>query len=107
MRKALLAVVMTIGLAASALAADVTGKWVGNVETPNGPLELTYEFKAEGEECVELLEALSPHGRFNYSVDCRQGLQAARWVGREEVLSIIGSCASQSIEVFWRSKHPG
>ena len=49
MRKALLAVVMTIGLAASAFAADVTGKWVGNIETPNGPLELTYEFKAEGE----------------------------------------------------------
>ena len=49
MRRALLAVVMTVGLAASAFAADVTGKWVGNVETPNGPLELTYEFKAEGE----------------------------------------------------------
>ena len=26
-----------------------TGKWVGSVETPNGPIELTYEFKAEGE----------------------------------------------------------
>jgi hypothetical protein len=49
MRRALLAFVMTVGLAASAWASDVTGKWVGNVETPNGPLELTYEFKAEGE----------------------------------------------------------
>ena len=49
MRRALLALVMTIGLAATAFAADVTGKWVGNVETPNGPLELTYEFKADGE----------------------------------------------------------
>jgi hypothetical protein len=52
MRRALLAVVMTMGLAATALAAlaaDVSGKWVGSVETPNGPLELTYEFKAEGE----------------------------------------------------------
>jgi hypothetical protein len=49
MRNVLLAMVMTIGMAATALAADVTGKWVGNVETPNGPLELTYEFKAEGE----------------------------------------------------------
>lgn len=49
MRQALLALVMTIGLSASAFAADVTGKWVGNVETPNGPIELTYEFKAEGE----------------------------------------------------------
>ena len=49
MRRVVLAVVMTIGMAASAFAADVTGKWVGNVETPNGPIELTYEFKAEGE----------------------------------------------------------
>ena len=48
MRRALLARVMTIGGAASAFAADVTGKWVGSVETPNGPIELTYEFKAEG-----------------------------------------------------------
>jgi hypothetical protein len=51
MRRVLLtlALVMTIGMAAMAVAADVTGKWVGNVETPNGPLELTYELKAEGE----------------------------------------------------------
>ena len=49
MRRALLALMMTIGLAATAFAADFTGKWVGNVETPNGPIELTYEFKTEGE----------------------------------------------------------
>lgn len=52
MRRALLALVMMIGMAmtaATAFAADVTGKWVGNVETPNGPIELTYELKADGE----------------------------------------------------------
>jgi hypothetical protein len=53
MRRALLALVMTVGLAmalaTTAFAADVNGKWVGNVETPNGPIELTYEFKADGE----------------------------------------------------------
>jgi hypothetical protein len=49
MRRVLLAAVMTMGMAATAFAADVTGKWVGSVETPNGPLELTYDFKAEGE----------------------------------------------------------
>ena len=47
--RVLVACVMTIGMAGAALAADVTGKWVGSVETPNGPLELTFEFKAEGE----------------------------------------------------------
>jgi hypothetical protein len=40
---------MMMGLAATAFAADVNGKWVGNVETPNGPLELTYDFKVDGE----------------------------------------------------------
>ena len=49
MRRALLALVMTIGMATVALAADPTGKWVGSVEAPNGPIELTYQFKAEGE----------------------------------------------------------
>ena len=49
MRRVLLPLVMIVGLAASAFASDVTGKWVGNVETPNGPIELTYELKAEGE----------------------------------------------------------
>ena len=49
LRRVLLACVMTIGMAGAALAADVTGKWVGSVDTPNGPLELTFEFKAEGE----------------------------------------------------------
>ena len=49
MRRAALALMMVLGLAVSAFAADVNGKWVGNVETPNGPLELTYEFKAAGE----------------------------------------------------------
>ena len=48
MRRALLAVVMTIGMAASAFAADVTGKWVGSVETPNGR-RADLQFKAEGE----------------------------------------------------------
>ncbi len=49
MRRALLALVMTIGVAATAFASDVTGKWVGSIETPNGPIEVTYDFKADGE----------------------------------------------------------
>lgn len=49
MRRAVLAFVITIATATAAFAGDVTGKWVGSVETPNGPLELTYDFKVEGE----------------------------------------------------------
>jgi len=49
MRRLLAALVMTMGMATVAFASDVTGKWVGSVDTPNGALELTYELKTEGE----------------------------------------------------------
>jgi hypothetical protein len=37
-------------LATGALAADITGKWTGKVETPNGSRDVTYTFKQEGEK---------------------------------------------------------
>ena len=49
LRRAILACVMTIGIASAAWAADPTGKWVGSVDTPNGPIELTFDLKAEGD----------------------------------------------------------
>lgn len=35
-------------MAASAFAADIDGKWSGNLETPNGPIAIGYDFKSEG-----------------------------------------------------------
>lgn len=35
-------------MAASAFAADVDGKWAGNIETPGGAITLSYTFKADG-----------------------------------------------------------
>jgi hypothetical protein len=40
---------MSALLAASAFAADVTGKWTGKVETPNGSRDVTYTLKQDGE----------------------------------------------------------
>jgi hypothetical protein len=34
--------------ARAAFAADVDGKWSGPIDTPNGPVTVTYVFKAEG-----------------------------------------------------------
>jgi hypothetical protein len=36
-------------VATPAFAADVDGKWTGSVETPNGPVQVNYTFKAEGD----------------------------------------------------------
>lgn len=35
-------------LAASAFAADIDGKWKGSIETPMGPVEVGFTFKADG-----------------------------------------------------------
>jgi hypothetical protein len=32
----------------SAFAAGVDGKWTGSIDSPNGPVQVTYVFKAEG-----------------------------------------------------------
>ena len=49
MRRLVAAFIAVLAIAATAFAADVNGKWVGSVDTPNGPFELTYELKADGE----------------------------------------------------------
>jgi hypothetical protein len=35
-------------IAAPAFGADVDGKWTGSVDTPGGPVQVNYTFKAEG-----------------------------------------------------------
>lgn len=41
---------MSALLAAGAFAADLTGKWSGKVETPNGSRDVTYTFKQDGDK---------------------------------------------------------
>lgn len=41
---------MSALLAASAWAADATGKWVGKVETPNGSRDVTFNLKQDGDK---------------------------------------------------------
>jgi len=43
-------VTMILVLAVPVLAADVDGKWMGNVATPNGDLPVAFTFKADGEK---------------------------------------------------------
>ena len=41
---------MSAMLAAGAMAADVTGKWTGKMETPNGSRDVTYTLKQDGDK---------------------------------------------------------
>jgi len=37
-------------MAAPVFAADVDGNWVGSLDSPNGPIEIKFTFKADGEK---------------------------------------------------------
>jgi hypothetical protein len=46
--KWLLPPLMILSVALAAAAADVTGTWKGTAQTPNGPVERTFNFKVDG-----------------------------------------------------------
>jgi FkbM family methyltransferase len=60
------------------------------------------EFRPEGLECVEILSRLASAGKFNYAVDCEQGLALERWQSANEFMDLLGQCTESSIEVFWK-----
>jgi FkbM family methyltransferase len=60
------------------------------------------EFRPEGLQCVALLENLGRDSKFNYAVDCEQGLVLKRWLPSAEFLPVLEQCAENAIEVFWK-----
>ena len=42
--------VSILAFAVCAVAADVTGKWIGSYESPRGTREMTYDLKADGDQ---------------------------------------------------------
>ncbi len=64
------------------------------------------EFRPEGLKCVELLEGLAVEGKFNYTVDCREGLVLPEWIGALEFSRVLEECSEKSIEVFWKTWAP-
>jgi hypothetical protein len=49
MTKSILALILGMLLfAAPAMGADVDGKWTGNIDTPNGAVQVGFTFKADG-----------------------------------------------------------
>ena len=46
--------------AAPAFAGEVDGKWTGSVDSPNGPFQVNYQFKTEGNKVTGV--AIGPDG---------------------------------------------
>ncbi len=61
------------------------------------------EFRAEGMDCVRILEGLDPAGRFNYTADCTGGLTLTEWVSADVFCALLDQCSEGSIEVFWKN----
>lgn len=59
-------------------------------------------FRSEGIECIEVLRGLNPDGRFNYTPDCCAGLVLEDWLDSKDFRAVLGACADDSIEVFWK-----
>jgi FkbM family methyltransferase len=61
------------------------------------------EFLDEGLQCVERLRDLAADGRFNYTVDCEQGVALKQWLDCTEFSRAFAECTEKSIEVLWES----
>jgi FkbM family methyltransferase len=61
------------------------------------------DFRAEGLECVELLARVSKDGRFNFVVECSQGLVLPQWLDASGFSDALATCREPSIEVFWKT----
>ncbi len=56
MRQVRATAVLTMVLAVSAFAADVTGKWKASFEGPQGPIDLMFTFKTEGDKVTGIVD---------------------------------------------------
>ena len=87
---------------------DVEGYELNVIKGPSAPRPLSVvrsEFArvpVQGLQCVEISGRLAVAGKFNYAVDCEQGLVLERWLSADEFLQVFGQCTDSSVEVFWK-----
>jgi hypothetical protein len=55
-RRALVTGILVTSSAALCLAADLNGPWVGTMSTPNGDMQITYNFKVDGNKLTGVVQ---------------------------------------------------
>jgi FlaG/FlaF family flagellin (archaellin) len=103
-RRAMVAGVLMLACVASALAADVTGRWESTFSTPNGDIQLVFHFKADGTKLTGSVE--TPNG----DVDIENGkvdgdkISFSTHVGEDEVKhsgTISGDTIALGVDGPW------
>lgn len=61
------------------------------------------EFRREGLECIQILRALDPEGRFNFVHGCQRGLLSNQWLGAADFSTLLTSSNESAVEVFWKT----
>jgi hypothetical protein len=56
-KKALVSGILFLALMAIAVAADIDGRWEGTFSTPNGDMNLVFNFKADGQNLTGTVES--------------------------------------------------
>jgi FkbM family methyltransferase len=61
------------------------------------------DFKQEGIQCLKLLNSIDSQGMFNFTADCRHGLDLERWMPLHEFEQVFERLDLPSLEVFWKT----
>jgi hypothetical protein len=82
----------------TASAADVTGTWKAAIETPNGPFETTFHFKADGAKLTG-----STSNRFQQDAPISEG----KIDGDQISFVVVGTFQGNEIRVNYKGKLAG
>jgi len=98
MKRTIIFMFALLVLAATAAAADATGKWKGNLETDDGSRELTFNLKAAGGNLTGTVEGL-----LDRSLDLNEG----KVEGATLTFSIISEWDGSSVKLIYRGELVG
>jgi hypothetical protein len=87
-----------LALAATAAAADPTGKWKGNLETDDGSRELTFDLKAEGGKLTGTVAGL-----LDRSLDVNEG----KVEGATIIFSVISEWDGNAVKLVYKGELAG